>query len=514
MKNIKTKIRTYKQFVSLAGKKIFFFLIHLKFMKNKKIKISVLNRYLILFILLLFSFLFYLSTPALYDYDKLQRDLSKKLSEEFNLNASLSSEIIYKILPTPNFEISNVMLSTGSDERFDEFAQVKKIKIYILSSKLFDQNELEIKKIVLLNSNFNINKNSFKYLKEYLKEKNSTKQILVKKGNIFFKDKKHKEAIFFSSIKRSSLFYDEKNNKNKMYIHGSVFNTKFDFNFSRDLNNLGKTNTKLNFSQLNSVFKNEIINLIDNKKNLTGSTLIDILNSEVKINYNINTKDKLILFSSEKLKMKTQKIYLNGEIDFSPFYFDINVNLNNTNIVKLFDIYFQVKNLFEKSILLHENFNGKITIKINSMKNFKFFNRANVYLNFINGKLLFDDTVFISDKIGKLTFVNSQLLEQDNQNHFSAKILFKIENQKKFYQTFQILKSDRLKLKDIYIELDKKMNEDRVIVKKFELNSKNKKNLLEKHIDLTEQFSYYESKELNNWFAIKKLVNQIFKSIN
>ena len=32
-----------------------------------------------------------------------------KLSKEFNLNAALSANITYKILPSPNFEISNVL---------------------------------------------------------------------------------------------------------------------------------------------------------------------------------------------------------------------------------------------------------------------------------------------------------------------------------------------------------------------------------------------------------------------
>ena len=40
-------------------------------------KISVFGRYLILLILALFSYLFYLSTPALYDYGLLQKDLTK-----------------------------------------------------------------------------------------------------------------------------------------------------------------------------------------------------------------------------------------------------------------------------------------------------------------------------------------------------------------------------------------------------------------------------------------------------
>ena len=104
-------------------------------MKNIKRKISVFNRYLILLIVFLFLYLFYLSIPGLYYFERLQRDLTTKLSKEFNLNASLSGNITYKILPTPNFEILNVILNTDSDE----FAQIKKMRIYISALKLQKQ---------------------------------------------------------------------------------------------------------------------------------------------------------------------------------------------------------------------------------------------------------------------------------------------------------------------------------------------------------------------------------------
>ena len=90
-------------------------------MQNIKFKTSVFSRYLISLIVLLFSYLFYLSIPVFYNYGDLQKDITKKLLKEFNLNAALSANITYKILPSPNFEISNVILSTDSDKKFNEF---------------------------------------------------------------------------------------------------------------------------------------------------------------------------------------------------------------------------------------------------------------------------------------------------------------------------------------------------------------------------------------------------------
>jgi len=153
-------------------KKSLFFFIRLEFMQNIKFKTSVFSRYLISLIVLLFSYLFYLSIPAFYNYGDLQKDITKKLLKEFNLNAALSANITYKILPSPNFEISNVILSTDSDKKFNEFAQIKKLKIYVSIQKLYSQKELEIKKIIFSETNFNVNKNSFNYINDFFRKKN------------------------------------------------------------------------------------------------------------------------------------------------------------------------------------------------------------------------------------------------------------------------------------------------------------------------------------------------------
>ena len=86
---------TSREFSRLSSltRKTFLYFVRLKFMKSKKIRISLLNRYLILFIILLFSSLFYLSIPTLYNHGQLQKDLTKKLSQEFNLNNFLLKNI-------------------------------------------------------------------------------------------------------------------------------------------------------------------------------------------------------------------------------------------------------------------------------------------------------------------------------------------------------------------------------------------------------------------------------------
>ena len=232
--------REFSRFSSLT-RKTFLYFVRLKFMKSKKLRISLLSRYLILFIIILFSCLFYLSIPTLYNHGQLQKYLTKKLSKEFNLNTALSANIHYKILPSPNFEISNVLLNTNDNSKFNDYAQIKTMKIYVSLKNLHNQNRLEIKNIVISKANFNINKNSYDYVNNYLKNKLSNKKIQIKKSKIFFKESNlTKDVVALSTISKFSLFYDKKDNVNKINIEGSIYNTKYNLSLLR---NVYKKNT-------------------------------------------------------------------------------------------------------------------------------------------------------------------------------------------------------------------------------------------------------------------------------
>jgi hypothetical protein len=76
MKNfIKKQLRLIR--IPREIKKLLFFIIRLEFMQNIKFNTSIFSRYLISLIVLLFSYLFYLSIPVFYNYGDLQKDITK-----------------------------------------------------------------------------------------------------------------------------------------------------------------------------------------------------------------------------------------------------------------------------------------------------------------------------------------------------------------------------------------------------------------------------------------------------
>ena len=132
-------------------------------MKKLKIKISYFNRYLILSIIFLFTCLFYFLLPTLYDNESLQKQLETKLFKEYGIKLALTKDISYRILPSPHFEINGSKLYLEKKDKNNEFAQIKKLKIYISARTLYKQEKIKIKKTLFEESVFNLNKKSWKF---------------------------------------------------------------------------------------------------------------------------------------------------------------------------------------------------------------------------------------------------------------------------------------------------------------------------------------------------------------
>ena len=479
-------------------------------MKIIKLKISLFNKSLILLIILLFSYLFYLSIPVLYNYERLQKDLTSKLLQEFNINGNLSGDITYKILPSPNFEVSNVLLNTGLNEETDDFGQIKNLKIYVSILKLYKQKNLKIKKIVLNETNFHINKKSFDFLSDYFSKKINPKKIEIKKSKIFFITKNKKDPLALYTIDNGKMFYDQKNNKNKLLINGSVYNTKSNFVFLRDFKNKGLTNFEINFRQINAKLKNDLSKLIDTNNEYKGNMLVSLLGSEIKFQYNI--KDNLILLSS--LKNEKNKSFFNGKIKTSPFNFNLKINLDKLNVLNFMNYVSKIKIFFQKDILLHKSFNGEINFNVDNLTNTQIFDKSNINLKFSNGKLSFNNSILISNKIGKLIVLDSQLSEIDNKKILKGEFIFEINNETNFYKKLQISKNYRKKIKNIYVEFEKDLDMDDYKINKFIINYNLKNNTNYKEINLDKVFDLNEIRDLKNWIEFKNYSKQIFSEIN
>ena len=164
--------------------------------------------------------------------------------------------------------------------------------------------------------------------------------------------------------------------------------------------------------------------------------------------------------------------------------------------------------------MLNKNLNGKIVFNINSLKGIKLFDEAVINLNIINGKLVLNNSVLISNKIGKV-FLNDLIIEIiDNKRIFKLKVLFEISDEKKFYQKLQILKNARIKLNNIYFELEKDLDADQNDIYKLVVNKNVDNTSSYKTKDLTDFLDLNRINKLKNWIEVKKFTNNIFLEIS
>ena len=485
----------------------------LNFLKSKNVKTSILSRYLISLIVLLFTFLFYLSIPTIYNYSDVQKYLNDKLLNEFNLNTSLSANITYKILPTPNFEISNVLLSTGDETKPDDFAQIKKMNIYLNVKNLYNQKKIQIKKISISEANIDINKKSFKYINNYLNGLISNKKILIKKSKLFFReDNNDKNVIVLSPINSLIIFHDIKNNVNKINFNGSIFNTNYNFLLLKNLDNKNITDIQIKFKDLNALINSKFVIDKNNKNIFYGQNTLNFSGSKINTQYKI--EDKLISFKSENSKLNNKDFDYSGEINIDPFYYNINLEIDSLNAFKTFDDLSNLKNLVNEKILLNKKFNGKLELNIDNLKGLKFFDKALIKTNIINGKLILNDSYLKSNKIGKLFIEESGIQLKDNKRILKLKMFYQIFDQKKFYQKLQIPKNVRINLNNIYFELENHLDIDEIILKELVLNKKTPDKSINKSIDLTNNVDINEIIKFKNWIELKKFSNQIFSKID
>ena len=148
--------------------------------------ISSFNKYLIIFISLLFFYLFYLLTPLLYEKNWVQNSIEKKLLNEFRINLSTSADITYRILPAPHFLIKDSKIFINSKGEPKSIAEIKDLKVFLNQRNFLNKEKMHIKKISIYNANFSLTKNDLKILNESTNNQFSNKKIKIIKSNFFF----------------------------------------------------------------------------------------------------------------------------------------------------------------------------------------------------------------------------------------------------------------------------------------------------------------------------------------
>ena len=415
---------------------------------NDNFNISSFNKYLITIIGLLFFYIFYLLTPLLYGKTWIQTNIESKLLNEFRINLSTSANISYRILPSPHFLIKDSKMFVNDTTQNKSIAEIKYFQVFLSQTNFFEKKKLNIKRVVINDANFSLLRNELKLLNNFRNKKFPNKSIKVNNSNIFFKDNLG-ETISIIKLDKAVLFFDKKKQINFINLKGEVFNMPFILDFEN--HNDSTKYEKINFSSKS--LKLKIYNeSITKKKLISGKNSFSFLDSIINTKYDI--KEKLITFKSLKSKLNNSQLSYIGKLSTSPFDLDLNINLYNHKISKLFDINLILIEFIKSKVLFNDNISVNVSTIVNSNEKNEIFQNAKINFHIVNGKIDLDKTKFINDEIGSLQLSNSSLFLKNNNLLFNGDILIDIKNPNLLFSFLNTNKLLRKNFKSILINLE------------------------------------------------------------
>ena len=460
---------------------------NLKYIKYYKFKIIAL------FIIILFSFLIYLSIPVFYNYDTYDQVLKNKINQDFKINVRNIKKIEYKFLPKPYFIIHDSVINLIDA---NDIVKLDKFKVFVGLKNLHKMGEIELKKIVINKANL-----KFKYLDlisfhRHLQKK-ITKPIYIYNSNFFYYNKDEKN-ILISPIKKFEYFIDKKNRKKYLKTLGILFGTDYKFGWIKDYNEPNFSKSYIRFKNLNLHINNFFEN--DYEKNSFKSKMdIELLREKITLNYLVDKNEIEFLNNKENLNYSN----LIGKINLNPFFFNLNLNLLDFDIElfvrKLVFYLYSIQNNF------HKNFNGNIKFDIDKLNN-KYFKNLKFNLNFQEGKLNFRNVVLTLNKIGKINISDFKYVERENTLFLRSKFEIIIDNQNEFYKRFQVSKANRINLSKIYSFVEQNIDKKEIFLEKIYFN-----NMPEINNNEDIESSFYK---IENFQALSRLIKNEFKQIN
>ena len=92
-----------------------------------------------------------------------------------------------------------------------------------------------------------------------------------------------------------------------------------------------------------------------------------------------------------------------------------NLDLDYVDLAKLWGSSYILQEMLKNNLLFNKNLSSNITLVVENIVKNKIFNSMKLFSNFDNGKINFNNTYLVSDKIGILSLTDSTLQMLDNK---------------------------------------------------------------------------------------------------
>ena len=223
--------------------------------------------------------------------------------------------------------------------------------------------------------------------------------------------------------------------------------------------------------------------------------------------FNYEIKKSFIILKSNNSKLLNDNVKYDGLIQLNPFDLILNINSKKFDYNKNVFINNFFLEILKTNLLFNKNLNAKVSFSSEDLINNKLFDNLKIFLNFNNGNINFDKSYLANNKIGKLNLDRGKIYNEDSQLVFKGRFNFIIKNEVEFFRTFQIPKNSRLKIKNIYFDLEYNLFEKEFQIISLKLNNLN---IEDNDIMLDLINDYNKENEIKNWIDLKSLINKIF----
>ena len=466
-----------------------------KFINARNIIIGVVAFFVI-------TTVYYLLRPAFFDYESNKGIFEKKIGNYLKADSRIKGDISYYFFPRPRITVENLELDISKSG--GRKIILKKSNFLISISKLKSPKEIKIKKAHVSKQRIKVYPSEFKNYVKYFEEKD-VDNFLLKNCEIFFVDDQ-KNDISITNFNLKNTF--DKDGE-KISIKAVFSENRFKLNF------LNKKNKEkyLNFlmPDLNTSLK-IIFGQDSNLEKTSGKLNLKILNNILMLNFD---GDGLYKISDSFFRNKFLNSKLDGTMNFEEnFYFDLNFNINQVNLGKLFRYYDSVaRDNSSGQFNISKKINGKAKINLNRADSF--FGRlekANFVLLFENGNLKIKSGSADLGKNCKLKF-NISLLGKGKDQNINFFISFLSNKGKKFLKKFNLRTEEENisynavgKIKT----MEKKIKFDNLVVNKEILEGKNLnivEDLFNKHVIQDSALGFLD------FFKIKKFAFEVYKNL-
>ena len=314
-----------------------------KFLKNIHNKYSRFFKF-IFFLRYLITIFFvsislFLIIPIFLNHEKRVEPIKNYLIKHYDFEINEYENIKFKAFPLPSFEFKKTQIKFLKS---NTNLNVNYLQIYPKILSIYNLDYFEVKKIILDENVANLKISNFYTFIEQL----SKQRKKITFNNLNIKIVNDDKLV----VKLENLFFSNFGYK-KNSIEGKVFGKKFE----------GKLEDNLEFIELNLPNSGITTNLELNKKTKKGTFKSKILNTNIKFDFNYDSKSLQIFnsyFRNKNLSFDNKTL-----ITFSPFL-DIETNfeleelnseiLKKINFVKLLELNNIIKKINSKNTIIYK----------------------------------------------------------------------------------------------------------------------------------------------------------------